>query len=79
MIVDVYKGGLVGVEMLVVGLFELCDMIEEVIEFYLIQFGFVVCIVCGCCFNDCGWCYFGFVVFIVGQDGLFDCIVNEDD
>lgn len=36
MIVEKFGGGLVGVEIIVVLLSEVCDVIEEVIEFYFI-------------------------------------------
>lgn len=48
MMVDYFDGGLVGIELLVVVLFEECGILEDVVEFYLIQQGFLICIVCGC-------------------------------
>lgn len=59
LMVEYYGGGLVGVEMLFVVLLESCDVIEEVIELFLMQQGLVVCMLCGWMLVWLGWCYLG--------------------
>jgi Holliday junction DNA helicase RuvB len=59
MIADIYKGGPVGCETLAAGLSEPRDTIEEVIEPYLIQLGYVARTARGRCLNDRGWAHLG--------------------
>ena len=59
MIADIYKGGPVGVETLAAGLSEPRDMVEEVIEPFLIQLGLIARTARGRCLNDRGWQHLG--------------------
>lgn len=72
MIAEIYKGGPVGVETLAAGLSEPRDTIEEVIEPYLIQLGFVARTARGRCLNDRGWSHLGMTPPVGPQSGLFD-------
>ena len=71
MIADIYKGGPVGVETLAAGLSEPRDTIEDVIEPYLIQLGFVARTARGRCLNDRGWRHLGLTPPSADLPGLF--------
>lgn len=60
-----FDGGLVGIDNFVVVIGEECDMIEDVFELYLIQQGFLQCMLCGCVVMLFMYCYFGLLVFDV--------------
>ena len=72
MIADLYRGGPVGVETLAAGLSEPRDTIEEVIEPYLIQLGFVARTARGRCLNGRAWTHLGLTPPPTAQSGLFD-------
>lgn len=59
MIADLYRGGPVGVETLAAGLSEARDTLEDVVEPYLIQQGFVARTARGRVLNAPGWVHLG--------------------
>ncbi|MBB5988011.1 Holliday junction branch migration DNA helicase RuvB [Sphingobium lignivorans] len=70
MIADIYKGGPVGVETLAAGLSEPRDTIEDVIEPYLLQLGFIARTARGRILNAPGWKHLGLTPPEGGQDAL---------
>ncbi|HRQ61483.1 MAG TPA: Holliday junction branch migration DNA helicase RuvB [Alphaproteobacteria bacterium] len=71
-IAENYGGGPVGVETLAAFLSEARDMIEDVIEPYLMQQGLVQRTPRGRCLSSKGFKYLGLEVKVVNQDNLFE-------
>lgn len=71
-IVDNYGGGPVGVETIAAVLSEQRDVVEDVIEPYLVQQGFIQRTPRGRCMSEKGYLYLGLKPEKIEQDGLFE-------
>lgn len=78
MIADLYKGGPVGVETLAAGLSEPRDTIEDVIEPYLLQIGFVARTARGRCLNDSAWKHLGLAPPVTAPSRSQDSLFNKE-
>ncbi|CAG0908757.1 unnamed protein product [Cyprideis torosa] len=71
-IIDNYGGGPVGVETIAAVLSEQRDVVEDVIEPYLVQQGFIQRTPRGRCMSEKGYKYLGLTPKKIDQSGLFD-------
>lgn len=76
-IMEKFDGGLVGVENLVVVISEEVGIFEDVVEFYLIQQGFIMCIFCGCVVICQVYLYFGFKLSVLMNVNSGDLFQDE--
>ena len=71
-IIENYGGGPVGVETIAAVLSEQRDVVEDVIEPYLVQQGFIQRTPRGRCMSEKGYKYLGLTPKKIDQDGLFE-------
>ena len=71
-IIENYGGGPVGVETIAAVLSEQRDVVEDVIEPYLVQQGFIQRTPRGRCMSKKGYLYLGLTPKNIDQDGLFE-------
>lgn len=71
-VIDKFFGGLVGLDNFVVVIGEEWEIIEDVLEFYLIQQGFLQCMLWGRMVMVCVWNYFGIMLL-----EMLQCVVVE--